>query len=84
MSEERGSTGESGKYRLVEQRRTIERFGDWLTWAVRGVTLGTFWLMYQVFLSVNQMHENIAILQTQIQSHSQQLEQIWREIGRKP
>jgi hypothetical protein len=56
---------------------------DSVTWAVRGilVLLGSF-ILWEV-RSVQQMHEDIATIKVIVDSHSHQIEDIWRRFRTK-
>lgn len=63
--------------------RQLGVVNEWVTWGVRGVLmlLGSL-ILWQV-RSVQQMHEDVAVIKTVVDSHSHQIQEIWERF-RKP
>jgi len=60
-----------------------EHANEWITWAVRGVLvlLGSL-ILWQV-RSVQQMHEDVAVIRNTVESHGKQIQAIWERFRKQ-
>jgi cell division protein FtsL len=72
---------------MTRRRRTsADRIEDWSKWATRSIIaalipllLGIAWAAYQ---NLEKLQTAVAVLDSKIESHSQQLTAIWQRVSR--
>jgi hypothetical protein len=67
----------------VTERRKVEILGDWVTWAVRGVTVAIAWMMWQQVQQLQQVEVQLATIAAKVDSHTEQLLRLWQDMSQR-
>lgn len=83
MSSPRYDTDSTDELPVLRERRRRGQIADWITWAVRGITVLIGLGVWQLLMTMNSLEVNMAKMSVTIDDHTTQINLLWQQVLRE-